>query len=185
VCAGCDRVLDHPTQGPVCAECWRLCAAGIYDGALRNVIHAFKYDGRRSLAIRLAALMRERSPEVLDGAQAVVPVPLHPSRRRTRGFNQAEDLARHLRCPVVRALRRTKATATQAELPATERTGNVRDAFAPTAKAGALRGKIVVLVDDVTTTGATLESCAMVLRACGVSEVRTLTAARAVLRAGS
>jgi len=161
----------------VCDACWRASADGVYDGPLRNIIHAFKYDGRRSLAKPLAALMRERYARVLAGADVVVPVPLHPSRRRSRGFNQAEDLARHLGLPVVLALKRVKATAAQAELSATERASNVTDAFAVTQAAAGLREHVVILVDDVTTTGATLEGCANVLRDRAGCEVRTVAAA--------
>ena len=102
-----------------------------YDGALRAIVHALKYDGRRSLARPLGGLMRERGAELLAGADCAVPVPLHRSRRRRRGFNQADDLARHLGLPVVPALRRVRATPPQAELPAARRHGNVRGAFAP------------------------------------------------------
>ena len=174
-CARCrrsPRVVDHAR------------AIGAYDGALRAVIHALKYDGRRSLARPIAAMMRQRGADLLDGAACAIPVPLHRSRRRHRGFNQADDLARQLGIPVVRALCRTRATATQAELPAAQRHRNVRDAFAATRAAAALTGHPVVLVDDVSTTGATLEACARVLKAVGVAEVRALTAARVVVRNG-
>ena len=170
-----------------CARCRRIRpsvdrarAIGAYDEALRAIIHALKYDGRRSLARKLAALMRSRGAEVLNGASCVVPVPLHPSRRRERGFNQAADLARHLGMPVRLALRRVRATATQAGLPAARRHKNVRLAFAITRAARGLDGAIVVLVDDVSTTGATLEACARALKQTGVAEVRALTAARVV-----
>ena len=126
--------------------------------------------------------MRARGAEVLVDADAVVPVPLHPSRRRERGFNQAADLSRHLGLPVVPALRRVRATAVQATLPAARRHANVRDAFETTRHARALHGKSVVVVDDVSTTGATLDACARVLKAAGVREVRALTAARVVGR---
>lgn len=160
----------------------RSRAIGPYDGALRAIIHALKYGGRRSLARPLAGLMRARGAEMLAGADAAVPVPLHRSRHRERGFNQADDLARHLELPVVTALRRTRATAAQAELPAARRHGNVRGAFAATPRATALAGAVVLLVDDVSTTGATLEACARALKAAGVREVRALTAARVVSR---
>jgi ComF family protein len=137
-----------------------------------------KYDGCRSLARPLATLMRERGASVLNGADVVVPVPLHHSRRRARGFNQAHDLARALGLPVSRALRRVRATKPQTTLPAGQRHRNVRDAFAATRAAGRLSGLTVVIVDDVSTTGATLEACAVVLRQLGVREVRALTAAR-------
>jgi ComF family protein len=110
----------------------------------------------------------------------VIPVPLHRSRRRHRGFNQAADLARHLGVPVSLALRRVRATATQTSLPAGQRHRNMRDAFAVTRHAAPLTGAVVVVIDDVSTTGATLEACARVLKDAGVKEVRALTAARVV-----
>lgn len=112
----------------------------------------------------------------------VVPVPLHRSRQRVRGFNQASEIARHLGPPLVHALRRTRATPSQTDLPAAERHANVRDAFALSRHAR-VNGMVVVLVDDVSTTGATLEACARVLYEAGASEVRALTAARVVSRA--
>jgi ComF family protein len=192
-CDGCGdplptwRTLSIPIAR--CPRCRRGARAvdrsrsiGVYDGALRAIIHAFKYGGRRSLARPLAGLMCARGAEMVQGAAAVIPVPLHPSRRRERGFNQADDLARQMRMPVVAALRRTRATKAQAELPAARRHGNVRDAFAATAAAAALRGAAVLLIDDVSTTGATLDACARALKAAGVREVRALTAARVVSR---
>lgn len=155
----------------------------MYNGALRAIVHALKYDGRRSIARQLAALMRDRAADILAGATCVVPVPLHASRRRERGFNQAADLAAALPAPVVHALRRVRATATQTSLPQARRHKNVRDAFAATRHARRVRGAIVVLVDDVCTTGATLDACARVLKACGAAEVRVVTAARVVGRA--
>ena len=155
-------------------------AIGSYDGSLRAIVHAFKYDGRRSLAAPLAGLMRARGAAVLAGADAAVPVPLHASRRRERGFDQAADLARHIGLPVVHALGRVRPTAVQASLPGGRRHANVRDAFAPTSGAIRLRGCVVVLVDDVSTTGATLEACARALGGAGVREIRALTAARVV-----
>ena len=157
-------------------------AIGEYEGALRSIVHALKYDGRRSLAKPLAARMCETGHAVLEGAHLVVPVPLHTSRRRERGFNQANDLAEHLGLPVVHALRRARATAPQVSLAAGRRHANVRQAFRATRAARRLAGKIVVIVDDVSTTGATLEACARALDGAGTREMRALTAARVVTR---
>jgi ComF family protein len=207
VCAACWRSI-LPLTPPLCERCgdplpsWRVisvplarcprcrrrprvvdraASVGAYDGALRAIVHAFKYEGRRSLAHPLAGLIRRHCAAVLDGASYLVPVPLHPSRRRERGFNQAADLTRRLGLPSCPALRRVRATPSQISLPASRRHGNVRDAFAATRHARSLAGTIVVLVDDVSTTGATLDACARVLKEAGVVEVRAVTAARAVL----
>jgi ComF family protein len=168
---------------------------GPYEGRLRDIIHAFKYDGRRTLARPLAALMREAGRDVLAGAGAAVPVPLHWFRRRRRGFNQAALLASGLGLPVCHALRRSRRTRAQAGLQAGERRLNVSGAFTlawryrwPCLRrlaGGAPRrldGLVVVLVDDVSTTGATREACARVLLDAGVREVRLLTVARVAAR---
>jgi ComF family protein len=203
-CAACSVPLEHPTRGPVCATCWAevngltplACpvqndtiawarSAGPYDGALRRIIHAFKYDGRRTLSVRLRARMHAAGIDLLSDAHCVVPVPLHAWRRVTRGFNQAADLASGLGRPVVHALWRVKATAPQTGLTAAGRRRNVRDAFSISPllsrrrRHTALTGQVVVLVDDVRTTGATLEACAAVLKSAGVREVRALTLALA------
>ena len=122
--------------------------------------------------------MRDAGTPMLACCDAAVAVPLHARRRRERGFNQAADLARELGLPVVVALARTRHTDTQTALPAQERHANVAEAFRATRHARALAGASVVLVDDVRTTGATLEACAVVLKEAGVREVFALTAAR-------
>lgn len=122
--------------------------------------------------------MRIAGRDVLDGADLVVPVPLHRSRERSRGFNQARELARGLGCPMLDALVRTRRTASQADLTAAKRQSNVRGAFEWRGRA--LTGLTVVLVDDVSTTGATLNACAAVLLDAGATDVRALTAAKAV-----
>jgi ComF family protein len=121
--------------------------------------------------------MRDAGAALLRDADCVIPVPLHPWRRVTRGFNQAADLARMLDRPVVHALWRARWTPPQIALPARSRRTNVRDAFMLSAWAPSLDDRIVVLVDDVRTTGATLNACAKVLRNAGAREVRALTVA--------
>ena len=162
-------------------------AAGPYEGVLRDLLHALKYDGRRSLAPRLAALVRERCGSVLDGADALVPVPLHPRREWRRGFNQADVIARDLGVPIWRPLRRRRHTSSQSTLSASDRWSNVAGAFdlrrrfRAHGRSSTLAGACVVLVDDVQTTGATLQTCAELLERAGVREVRAVTVARAVL----
>jgi ComF family protein len=156
-------------------------AIGEYGGSLRAIIHALKYDGRRSVGAKLAARLAACTAEILEGTDCSVPVPLHRSRRRARGFNQAAEIARHLPVPMHNALKRVRATPPQTELPAAQRHANVRNAFA--LRRGAhVQGLVIVLVDDVRTTGATLEACAGVLLEAGAREVRALTAARALMR---
>jgi len=198
-CAACGCVLDRPLDGAVCAACWssivpagssfsldriaRARALGPYEGTLRSVLHALKYDRRRSIAPPLSRMMAAHGADVLRDADLVVPVPLHRRKQRERGFNQAEDLARGLGLPVVRALKRVRATAPQIDLSREERAANVRDAFVPRSgrtEDRPLQGLVIVLVDDVATTGATLEACARVLKRAGASDVRALTAARVV-----
>ena len=128
--------------------------------------------------------MRAAGTAVLDGADAVVPVPLHRSRQRARGFNQARALAAHLGPAVIDALVRTRRTASQADLPAGKRHANVAGAFAVATGTASIEGRVVVLVDDVSTTGATLNACAAPLLAAGAAQVRALTAAQARLRSG-
>jgi ComF family protein len=201
-CIACRGPLDAPTRGPACQRCWaaivppppydghavcgplgRCVAAGEYEGALREIIHAFKYEHRRSLAAPLGRLMREAASDLLTDAACVVPVPLHPWRRLRRGFNQSADLAAGLERPVVHALWRVRATPPQAGLDADRRRRNVHRAFMPspllsnTRRRTSIVNRAVVLVDDVRTTGATLTACAEVLQKMGATEVRAVTAA--------
>jgi ComF family protein len=185
------RVLDPPRA--MCPACRRrppsavdvARSAGEYDGALREIIHAFKYGARRTLAAPLGERLRGAAGDLLNEASCAVPVPLHPWRRLHRGFNQATALAAALPIPVVHALWRQRLTAPQAGLPAAARRRNVRGAFrlSPLLRRHAIQsmiaGRIVVLVDDVRTTGATLDACAHVLKDAGAKEVRALTVARA------
>jgi len=198
----CRKRLPHPLNGAVCEDCWaqlrlapplvdRLrsdqgvdwaCAVDRYEGRMKEIIHALKYERRRSVAPRLGELMRATGARLLKDADLVVPVPLHPRREYERGFNQAEDLARQLGLPVAPLLRRVIHTQSQIELPKEQRRENVKDAFAflPVPGSRLPVPGVVVLIDDVATTGATLDACATVLKRNGVKEVRALTAARVV-----
>jgi ComF family protein len=188
-CVRCgDPLASADAVRATCVRCRRLpravdrgIAAGLYEGSLRAIVQAFKYERRRSLADGLARLMRQQGASLLEGADFLIAVPLHPLRRLTRGFNQADDLARRLELPVVKALRRVRRTSAQAALPAARRHRNVRGVFELSRGYElVVRDRIVVLVDDVSTTGATVEACARVLKGAGVREVRVLTAARVV-----
>lgn len=180
------------TGTPVCRNCQEtppqldgLLVYAYHSEPLREAIHQFKYQDLQSLAGPLGRLMGEGwttlSPGNLE-IDAIVPVPLHPTRLRHRGYNQAALLARelgaHLQRPVVEeTLVRVKATAPQVELGAEERRANVHNAFR--CKDSSLAGKRVLLVDDVCTTGSTLDSACLALRGAGTLSVWAYTLARA------
>jgi ComF family protein len=153
-----------------------------FGGPLRTVIHRFKYQDLRVLADLLGQLMAETWRQVGVPGDLIVPVPLHPARLRHRGFNQsallAHELGRHVQLPVADdAMQRTRNTAPQTSLGGEARRANVHRAFyAQPARLGGCR---VVLVDDVLTSGATMEACASALRHAGARGVHGFTLARA------
>lgn len=174
-CGRCRRGLSPFSRG---------ASLGPFEGALRLLIHELKYRSRRRVAARLAELLvaRPEVGQVLCSDGVLLPVPLHPRRRRERGFNQADLLARELgrRCGLrvaPAALVRRKETRSQTGLSAAARRANMAGAFAVRRRAQ-VTGQRVILVDDVTTTGATARACAEALRAAGAVEVRLLTVAR-------
>jgi ComF family protein len=158
----------------------RAASFGFYEGNLRGLIHLFKYSGMKPLVRPLAAFL-ERAIPIDQAFDAVVPVPLHWRKRWSRGFNQAELLARrvakHRRVPLLFALKRKRSTAVQATLAIAGRRRNVAGAFAIRAKAD-VAGKTILLVDDVMTTGATATACASVLKRAGAKSVSLVTLAR-------
>jgi ComF family protein len=179
-CAAC-RATILPSEPPLTrrsALAGRACV-GAYAGPLRDAVACLKYHDRRSLArdlgLLLAASLEEQREAWLP--DALVPVPIHPRRRRERGYNQAELLAAALSqltgLPVRDALERVSDTPPQVALGREQRWNNVRGAFAP--RAGAAPGRRPVLIDDVQTTGATLEEAARALRTAGAHTVYALT----------
>ena len=200
LCQDCFEALPH-VGSPVCARCGTPTAfetfvcdecKGVdfgfesaraplrYEGVGEEIVHALKYRGYTRVVERLAAPLML---EVLDRGErfdAVVPVPLHRSRLRRRGFNQAELLARGLaaglNAPVSDKLRSVRRTRDQVELSAAERRANVEGAFAARER---VWGKIL-LVDDVFTTGATTSECAEILLRGGAQEVHAVSLCRTV-----
>jgi ComF family protein len=209
-CAEC-RSLIRPTPLPACRLCGHapvpstpadgLCpacrsrasnldgirSAGLFSHPLRDAIHQLKYEHNTALAGPLAACMAGAWAQFGLAADVIVPVPLHRKRLAERGYNQSALLSRALgRAAGVRVdetvLVRQKHTRQQVGLRIEERRANVADAFAT---CGSLAGQRVVVVDDVCTTGSTLEACAASLRAAGAMSVWGFTLARAWWDAGS
>jgi ComF family protein len=164
----------------------RARAAVRYDDVARTLVHAFKYGDRIDLAPRMGRWMAQAGAEMLKGADALVPVPLHWRRQWSRRFNQSAALAQavsaHSGIPVAYdVLKRVRATRQQVGLNQAERDANVQGAFAvpPEGKA-AVRSRRLVLVDDVLTSGATVDTCARVLLRNGALSVDVLVFSRVV-----
>lgn len=195
VCPHCGRPFESPealTHSPeqVCLACRQepplfdqALSVGYFEGSLREAVHQFKYRPCRSLGGPLGEWMAE-NVRMLAEIDIVMPVPLHKKRLKERGFNQALLLAYRMseahRVPYCcDNLYRARPTRPQVELTGAERIRNVAGAFA-LRQPGAVVDKAVVLVDDVFTTGATMNECAGVLKDAGAAQVVAFTLARAV-----
>jgi ComF family protein len=181
VCPKCHRPCTRTAEA--CGQCEvqfslaRVRALGIYAPPFDKLVHAFKYSGKTKvgelLGLALAALVQQ--DEVLSAADIVCPVPLHAARLRERGFNQSLLLAAAIsmstRIPLAESLTRTRYTATQTQKTTPEkRLKNVKDAFRVRTEPD-VRGKAVLLVDDVMTTGHTLDQAAQALLKGGATSV--------------
>jgi ComF family protein len=208
VCFGCERLLRHDEPLALCTRCRPLQArlpeslaerAGVraawsYDGPIGRAVVALKFAGALALAGPLGRLLAEDPRLLTDrrgrAVELVIPVPLHWRRKLVRGFDQSHELARwalthaartHGRAPPLghRVLRRVKPTRPQTDLDAREREANVAAAFA-VEKPERIRGRRIVMVDDVTTTGATAQACTKALLDAGAASVECLALTRAV-----
>lgn len=158
-------------------------AFGVFDGALARALRRFKYADRPDLAVPLGQLAARAARGAGLAGDLVIPVPLHPCRLAERGYNQAAllaaEVATALALPLAAcALARVRHTPQQARLTRLERAGNVAKAFT-VPRPRALRGRRVILVDDVATTGATLGACQEALLAAGAASVAVVVVARA------
>ncbi|MBM2840357.1 MAG: putative amidophosphoribosyltransferase [Bacteroidetes bacterium] len=139
------------------------------DGTLQSIIHQLKYEGMTRLGVELGRKLGERIETELNRVNGIVPVPLHPTKLRERGYNQSEYIAKGIReviaVPVYASLlKRHKYTSSQTQLNAVERKENVGDAFSLNKRYLLdVEGKTFLVVDDVITTGATIEACAVAL----------------------
>lgn len=194
-CASCEAPLAHASD-LFCEGCaagarlvmmrrqLRSCpvwSCSAYAGPVSAALQRFKFQGHPELARRLARTLHRHAAIHLPPHTTLVPVPLHPLRLAERGYNQSALLARQLAklgnwACLPRALERTEATQRQTELGRAERWQNVRGKFRARSPLG---GRDVLLVDDVLTTGATIESCAAALQAAGARVVGALTFAQA------
>lgn len=201
-CATCSRPFPGAEVGEnlaafQCAECRERrfafsCAVAHRRarGTVRELIHSFKYEGRFYLRRPLAHWLAESlaDPRVTNPAAApvaaLVPVPLHPRRERARGYNQAVVLAALVGCraglPVLaRAVRRVRDTPSQTHLSRGERIENLRGAFVvPERARSEIAGRHLVVVDDVFTTGSTVDAVAKSLRGAGAASLRVIAVAR-------
>jgi ComF family protein len=173
----------------VCARCrnggFRFHEArswGLYEGDLRRVIQAFKFEGQSRLAAPLSDFLRECQSGNFPEADWIIPVPLHPRKRRERGFDQtsllAESLSKKAGIPLAPCIRRIRYTQPQFGLDHLSRRRNIRGAFELNQR-WTLDNKRVLLVDDVMTTGATVEEICRVLQLeARTKEILVLTVAR-------
>ena len=193
MCCGLPFDLD-PGCSTLCAACLadppsfdRARAVLRYDENSRGPILAFKHGDRLDLVPGFTRWLDRAGRALLDDAEVIVPVPLHRSRLWSRRYNQAAELARRLGRkagkPVEQmALRRVRATPSQGAMPSSKaRYRNMQGAFqVPTHYQSAIRNRTVLLIDDVLTTGATVDACARVLKRAGATKVHVLALARVV-----
>lgn len=171
-CADC-RAMIHAQPVPLSNYPYLdgVTAVARYEGAMREMIHAFKYEGLLEIGSVLSE-MAVRNWEGNPGRYVVTAVPLHPARQRTRGFNQAELVAKDFATAVgveyLPLLSKKVATKAQADLTRRERLSNVADIFESNYS---LWGSRILLIDDVLTTGSTMSECAKALKAAGADRV--------------
>jgi ComF family protein len=179
LCPSCAAEMDALCMGQTNAADIDAYASYHYDGPATHIVQSFKYGGNRWLSAFMAQAMLSAAANAHIGFDSVCHVPLHPKKRRKRGFDQAELLAQRIAGlsgkPCLAAIKRVRNTPSQTKLNATERKENMRGAFEA---AQAVQGR-VLLVDDVLTTGATVTACVGVLKAAGAQSVTVLTFARA------
>ncbi|MEE9399311.1 MAG: ComF family protein [Dehalococcoidales bacterium] len=188
LCPRCGR--PHPS-GILCPSCvnWAAAIDGIrspyrFDGVMREAIHQLKYRNLRALVVTLTELLKDFLVSNPLPAEVLVPVPLHPKRLKERGYNQsgllARELAKLIDLPVMGdCLIRQRHAPPQAKTSTVdERRSNIADAFA--CRNRKLQDKQVLLIDDVSTSGATLDACAAALKAAGTASVWGLVMAREI-----
>ncbi len=191
-CPLCGRPYTFPVEDEkqlICGKCLTktpklqgIKAVFAYDDFSKNLILPFKHADRTDVVPLLSRMLFTRGRQILDDADFIIPVPLHWRRLLKRKYNQSALLAvelerlTHKKC-LLRTLVRVKKTPAQGHKTREERKLNILDAFA-VCKPEIIKGRKIVLIDDVYTTGATLNECAKVLRKAGAKEVKALVLAR-------
>ena len=192
ICTACEPALDARLTTPpgvpiglpgeIPAPLLQLDWCAPFRGVVRDALHRIKYGGEQRLGGPLGAAIARRWARVGVGADLVTHVPVHADRARDRGYDQAELIARaaarNLGLPFRPLLERHRATIAQFDLDRADRATNVAGAFGLRMGAPDVRGRWVLLIDDVTTTGATLAACAEALEAAGAVAVSACTVAR-------
>lgn len=195
VCPVCGKPFESPealscSPDQICLSCRQhaprfdqALSIGYFEGSLREAIHQFKYRPCRSLGKPLANWMAAHIRPMVN-IDAIIPIPLHKIRLRERGFNQslllASEIGNTFKIPICYDnLARIRATRPQVELSGKDRINNVLGAFS-LLRPAEVSSRTILLVDDVFTTGATINECAAVLKDAGAAHVTALTTARAV-----
>lgn len=203
VCSICMASLDY-LQGVTCIHCGKQlngqylystcpdCKAGIfyyerayscfeYSGMGKVLMHKLKYEGKVQLAKVIAGLMEERLKNEGLKTDVIVPVPIHEKKLETRGFNQsyviARELGERIGKPVINCLERTRDTTAQYNLDRTQRHLNIADAFSVRLRYNIDKYKSILLLDDIYTTGSTVNECSKVLKKAGAKTIYVITAA--------
>ena len=202
-CVVCNKSINR-SKALVCDKCWdelaplsddiiqskpvpenldSILPVFEFNDTIQLIIHALKYRGYKSLGIELGKKVAERLPgNYFQPGSVLIPVPLHPVKKRERGYNQAEFIARGISeicgIPVLcNLVKRVKNTETQTHLNAEERHANMLNAFSVPDKAPLIDIQAVILIDDVFTTGATMNSAAHILKVQGIPSIKGLTVA--------
>jgi competence protein ComFC len=186
-CLKCGKALEDSYYDNICSDCQstphRFRAAYScfqYEGMGKELIHTFKYKGRLEIGELLAEYMHQKLKDEGIRADYIVPVPIHQSKLQKRGFNQSQVIAKQLSLkmgiPLIECLIRTKETARQYDLGRVERFKNVFNAFEGDLSYN-IENKIILLVDDIYTTGSTVDECSKVLQVMGASCIYVVTAA--------
>lgn len=187
-CLHCGKQLSEEYHDSTCPD----CKAGVfyydkayscfaYSGAGKELVYKLKYEGKTQLSKVIAGLMKERLRNEGLTIDAIVPVPIHENKLKTRGFNQsyliARELGERLEKPLIDCMTRTKETKEQYNLDRAQRYLNIIDAFSVRLRYNIDKYKSILLLDDIYTTGSTVNECSKVLKKAGAKTIYVVTAA--------